>query len=176
VAERSLSQQILDAAVAGIEGSERPGQDAMAAAIDHAFASGEHLLVQAGTGTGKSLGYLAPSLAYVSSNRHQRVVIATATLALQAQLAHTDIPAAVTAAEKVTGRRITHAILKGRTNYACLHRVIEGAGAEQDSLLGGAEMATELRRSRADAGVCAGRRGPRPARMGPRGTGRGGRR
>ncbi len=151
MAERSLSQQILDAAVAGIEGSERPGQDAMAAAIDHAFASGEHLLVQAGTGTGKSLGYLAPSLAYVSSNRHQRVVIATATLALQAQLAHTDIPAAVTAAEKVTGRRITHAILKGRTNYACLHRVIEGAGAEQDSLLGGAEMATELRRSRADA-------------------------
>lgn len=145
------TQQILDAAVAGIAGSERPGQDTMAAAICHAFDGGEHLLVQAGTGTGKSLGYLAPSLAYLLDQPRRRVVIATATLALQAQLAVADIPAAVRAAEQVSGRTVTHAILKGRTNYACLHRVIEGAGAEQDALLGGAEVAQELRKTRADA-------------------------
>lgn len=149
--ETSRTQQILNAAVAGIEGSERPGQDAMAAAIDRAFDDGEHLLVQAGTGTGKSLGYLAPSLAYLLEHPRGRVVIATATLALQAQLAGADIPAAVRAAERVGGRTVTHAILKGRTNYACLHRVIEGAGAEQDALLGAAEVAEGLRKTRADA-------------------------
>lgn len=147
----SRTQQILDAAVAGIAGSERPGQDAMASAICHAFDGGEHLLVQAGTGTGKSLGYLAPSLAYLLEHPNGRVIISTATLALQAQLAVADIPAAVRAAEKVAGRTVKHAILKGRTNYACLHRVMEGTGAEQDALLGGADVAQEFRRTGADA-------------------------
>ncbi len=123
----------------------------MARAIEHAFDQGEHLLVQAGTGTGKSLGYLAPALAHLHENPRGRVIVATATLALQAQLANSDIPAALDAAEKVTGRRATAAILKGRTNYACLHRVIEGAGAEQDSLLGGETLAEGLRAAKADA-------------------------
>ena len=57
----------------------------------------------------------------------ERIVVATATLALQSQLASNDIPAALDAVEAVTGRRPRHAILKGRTNYACLLRVRDGA-------------------------------------------------
>ena len=146
----SRTDQILDAAVEAIGGAPREGQVTMARAIEHAFDTGEHLLVQAGTGTGKSLGYLAPALAHLHENPRGRVIVATATLALQAQLANSDIPAALDAAEKVTGRRATAAILKGRTNYACLHRAIEGTGAEQDSLLGGEVLAEGLRSAKAD--------------------------
>ena len=53
-------------------------------------------------------------------------MVATATLALQSQLANNDIPAALDAVEAVTGKRPRHAILKGRTNYACLLRVRDG--------------------------------------------------
>lgn len=134
----------------------REGQVAMTEAVERAFASGEHLLVQAGTGTGKSLGYLAPALAYLEENPRHRVVIATATLALQAQLATTDIPAALAAAQKVTTKPVRHAVLKGRANYACLHRVLSGAVAEQGTLLGGDEVAEGLRSSRADASTVLG--------------------
>ena len=145
------TEQILDAAVEAIGGAPRAGQVAMARAIDQAFASGEHLLVQAGTGTGKSLGYLAPSLAYLHEHPDGRVVIATATLALQAQLASSDIPAALKASAKVTGGEVSHAVLKGRTNYACLHRALDGTGLEQDTLLGGEALAEGLRAGRADS-------------------------
>ncbi len=139
----------------------------MAAEVSHTFVSGEHLLVQAGTGTGKSLGYLAPALASLVEHPDSRIVIATATLALQAQLATKDIPAAVAACEVVSGETVSHAILKGRTNYACLLRVREGHGAEQDALVPepgevtgvGAEVLT-LRRwaeEEADAGRLADR-------------------
>lgn len=133
--EADLAALILDAAVAGIGGRSRPGQVEMAAEVGRTIATGEHLLVQAGTGTGKSLGYLAPALASLVENPESRIVIATATLALQAQLATKDIPAAVAACEEVTGQKVGHAILKGRTNYACLLRVRDGQGAEQDALL-----------------------------------------
>ncbi|HEX5335818.1 MAG TPA: DEAD/DEAH box helicase, partial [Propionicimonas sp.] len=130
-----LTGRILTAAIEAIEGDERPGQTEMAAEVARTIESGEHLLVQAGTGTGKSLGYLAPALAALSENPEGRVVIATATLALQAQLANKDIPAAVAACEKVTGKVIRHAVVKGRSNYACLLRVREGGGVEQDALV-----------------------------------------
>ena len=130
-----LADRILAAAVAGIGGQQRPGQGVMAGEVTRTFDTGEHLLVQAGTGTGKSLGYLAPALASLVENPDQRIVIATATLALQAQLATKDIPAAVEACERVCGETVSHAILKGRSNYACLLRVREGQGAEQDALL-----------------------------------------
>ncbi len=133
--EADLADRILAAAVAGIGGRPRPGQGVMAAEVARTFASGEHLLVQAGTGTGKSLGYLAPALARLVKNPDSRIVIATATLALQAQLATKDIPAAVEACAEVSGETVTYAILKGRTNYACLLRVREGQGKEQDALL-----------------------------------------
>ena len=130
-----LAGQILAVAVAEIGGEQRPGQIEMAAAVENTFETGEHLLVQAGTGTGKSLGYLAPALARLAADEDARVVIATATLPLQAQLANKDIPAAVAACEQVTGRTIRHAVLKGRSNYACLLRVREGQGLEQDALI-----------------------------------------
>lgn len=133
--DEPLSDAILAAAVAAIGGVARPGQAQMAHEVGQTLAGGEHLLVQAGTGTGKSLGYLAPALASLVENPESRVVIATATLALQAQLAGKDIPAAVAACEQVTGRPVSHAVLKGRSNYACLLKVREGHGEEQDALV-----------------------------------------
>lgn len=144
------SDDVLQAAVEGIGGTPREGQQAMSRAIEQAIETGEHLLVQAGTGTGKSLGYLAPALLHVQSSK-QRVVIATATLALQAQLAHTDIPHALDAVAKVTGTRPSHAILKGRTNYACLLKTRDGVVDEQDTLLGGASLAGTMKDSNTDA-------------------------
>lgn len=117
--------ELLEAAVEAIGGQTRPGQVAMATAVADSMASGEHLLVQAGTGTGKSLGYLVPALLHALDE--QRVVVSTATLNLQAQLVDKDVPALLDATEKLLPRRPTYAILKGRNNYACLHRIREGA-------------------------------------------------
>ena len=149
--ESDIAEAILAAAVAGIEGAQRPGQHQMAAAVGEALAGGDHLLVQAGTGTGKSLGYLAPALAQLVQAPDDRIVVATATLALQAQLARKDIPTALAACEQVTGRSVKHAILKGRTNYACLYRVRDGLGLEQESLIGGPELVEALTASAPDA-------------------------
>jgi ATP-dependent DNA helicase DinG len=123
-------RDVLAAAVAAVGGEERPGQVQMAEAVAAAMESGQHLLVQAGTGTGKSLGYLVPALLH-----HDRVVIATATLALQHQLVERDIPALVEAAADVLGEDATFAVLKGRSNYACLHRVREGVPDDQGALI-----------------------------------------
>lgn len=148
----SLTSRVLHHAVSSFGGTTREGQLEMAEAIDHAFESGEHLLVQAGTGTGKSLGYLIPSLVRLTQHSDQRVVVATATLALQAQLAHKDIPVALDAVEAVTGKRPKAAVLKGRSNYACLLKVRDVVGdTAQDTLLGGEEMVEQLRSSSADA-------------------------
>ncbi|HXH80395.1 ATP-dependent DNA helicase [Nocardioides sp.] len=100
----------------------------MAEAVSKALADEQHLLVQAGTGTGKSLAYLVPSLLH-----HDRVVVATATLALQHQLVERDIPRLVQAiGDQVDA---TYAVLKGRGNYACLHRIREGVPDEQGALV-----------------------------------------
>ncbi|MFT3969923.1 MAG: ATP-dependent DNA helicase [Micropruina sp.] len=149
--ETDLTDAILGAAVEGIAGSQRPGQREMASAITETLAGGDHLLVQAGTGTGKSLGYLAPALARLVRSPRERIVIATATLALQSQLAHKDIPAALDACTQVTGKRVNHAVLKGRTNYACLYRVRDSLGSDQESLLGGSELAEALTAVATDA-------------------------
>ena len=132
-------REVLEAAVDAIGGRERPGQLAMADAVEDALDSGRHLLVQAGTGTGKSLGYLAPALVRLARSR-ERIVIATATLALQSQLADQDIPAALEAVHRVTGKRPRHAVLKGRTNYACLLRVREGSDGDQSTLISAADL------------------------------------
>ncbi|WP_425486900.1 ATP-dependent DNA helicase [Microlunatus speluncae] len=137
-------RRALEAAVSGIAGQERPGQVEMADAIAQAIDSGRHLLVQAGTGTGKSLGYLAPALVAVAEGSADRIVVATATLALQSQLADNDIPAALAAVEKVTGKRPRHAVLKGRTNYACLYRARSGGADDQAALFGVDDLAATL--------------------------------
>lgn len=113
--------------------------------IAEAFETGEHVLVQAGTGTGKSLGYLAPAFAHVLASPESRVVVATATLALQTQLATKDVPVVLDAIEEATGKRLTAAVLKGRSNYACLHRIRDGIAAEQPGLIAAGELATALR-------------------------------
>lgn len=123
-------REVLAAVVDKLGGQERPGQIEMAEAVATSLAGGEHLLVQAGTGTGKSLGYLVPALLH-----GDRVVIATATLALQHQLTERDIPALVEAAQDVLDETPSYAVLKGRSNYACLHRVREGVPDDQGALV-----------------------------------------
>lgn len=127
--------EILQAAISGIKGTVRDGQQAMASSISQAMDDQVHLLVQAGTGTGKSLGYLAPILARLADSS-DRIVVATATLALQTQLATKDIPAALAATQQATGDTPKTAILKGRTNYACLYRTRQDAQAAQAALIG----------------------------------------
>jgi ATP-dependent DNA helicase DinG len=126
--------ELLAAAVAGIGGAERPGQVAMAEAIQRAIETGEHLAVQAGTGTGKSLAYLVPAIRHALSTR-STVVVATATIALQRQLIDRDLPRLVTDLAPLLGQEPAFAILKGRRNYLCLHRQRGGpADDPQDSL------------------------------------------
>jgi len=135
-----LHTRVLDAAVRAIGGSVRPGQRAMADAVAQALTERTQLLVQAGTGTGKSLGYLAPALVHARTT-DSRVVVATATLALQNQLATKDVPDALQAVAEVTGHRPTAAVVKGRSNYACLMRARGGAAPGQSALLGSDDLA-----------------------------------
>jgi ATP-dependent DNA helicase DinG len=106
----------LAAALPGFE--PRAEQAALAEAVAEAFEAGEHLLAEAGTGTGKSLAYLLPALA-----SGQRVVVATATKALQEQLLTKDVPAAAAA----LGRDVRVAVVKGRQNYLC-RKSLDGVG------------------------------------------------
>ncbi|MEU2132127.1 ATP-dependent DNA helicase [Streptomyces sp. NPDC018352] len=119
--------ELLHAAVTAVGGTERPGQAAMAEAVEAAVDDNSHLLVQAGTGTGKSLGYLVPALAH-----GERVVVATATLALQRQLVERDLPRTVDALHPLLRRRPDFAMLKGRSNYLCLHRLHEGVPQDEE--------------------------------------------
>lgn len=98
----------------------RPGQYEMAEAVEDAIANSRHLVVQAGTGTGKTLAYLVPAIL-----AKKRTVIATATKALQDQLAQKDLPFLVTNIAQMGGEEFSFAILKGRSNYICLQRLAE---------------------------------------------------
>jgi ATP-dependent DNA helicase DinG len=129
VSQTPVREALADA-VATLGGATREGQVLMADAVAQALADEEHLLVEAGTGTGKSLAYLVPSLLHDS-----RVVVATATLALQHQLVERDLPRLVKAIGSRPGVDASFAVLKGRSNYACLHRVREGAPDDQGTLV-----------------------------------------
>ncbi len=124
---------LLEAAVRAVGGQPRPGQQAMAAAVHEAAATGEHLLVQAGTGTGKSLAYLVPAITHAVATGRPAVV-STATLALQAQIVDRDLPRIAAALEPVLGRRITWQLVKGRGNYVCRHKASGGFPADDDVL------------------------------------------
>ena len=123
--------ELLAAAVAGIGGAERPGQVTMALAVRDAIESGEHLAVQAGTGTGKSLAYLVPAVRHAMETE-TTVVVATATIALQRQLIDRDLPRLTESLKSSLGREPRYAILKGRRNYLCLNRQ-RGGVADDDS-------------------------------------------
>ena len=130
----------LSAAVLSINGAPRTGQIEMAEAVANALSDRHHLLVQAGTGTGKSLAYLVPALVH-----GKRVLVATATLALQRQLVERDLPRVKEALEKELGRSISFAVYKGVGNYLCLQKMnaddgtadsevlVEFSGLEKDS-------------------------------------------
>lgn len=133
---RPLStRDLLEIATEALGSTEdRPGQRAMAEAVDSAVATGRHLVVQAGTGTGKTLGYLVP---VVASGR--KAVVTTATKALQDQLAHKDLPLVADTVARALGRELEWAVLKGRSNYVCRQRLEETLsrqGSEQMQLEG----------------------------------------
>jgi len=96
----------------------RPGQIQMAEAVLRAFEEQRHLIVEAGTGTGKTLAYLVPAVAAATA-RKTRVIISTGTKNLQEQLMEKDIPFL----QRVLPRKFTAAYMKGRGNYACLQRI-----------------------------------------------------
>ncbi|QBS43271.1 ATP-dependent DNA helicase [Nocardia sp. CS682] len=114
--------ELLATAVQALGGKERVGQVTMATAVDHAIDTKEHLAVQAGTGTGKSLAYLVPSLRH-AVRTGRTVVVSTATIALQRQLVDRDLPRLSEALSKPLGRAAKFAILKGRNNYLCLNKI-----------------------------------------------------
>jgi ATP-dependent DNA helicase DinG len=124
--------ELLAIAVAALGGSDRSGQQEMAAAVARAFETGEHLVVQAGTGTGKSLAYLIPAIVR-SLGDDSPVVVSTATIALQRQLVDRDLPRLADSLADALPRRPRFALLKGRRNYLCLNKIHNGGAADDDS-------------------------------------------
>src|SRR5687768_14182813 len=100
------------------EYEHRPGQIEMAAAVLRAFEEKRHLIVEAGTGTGKTLAYLVPAIA-AAVGSGARIVISTGTKNLQEQLMEKDIPFL----QQTLPAKFRAAVMKGRNNYACLHRI-----------------------------------------------------
>ena len=135
----------LDAAVAAIGGSPRDGQIEMAEAVANALSDRHHLLVQAGTGTGKSLAYLVPALVH-----GKKVLVATATLALQRQLVERDLPKIKAALDKELNRDISFAIYKGVGNYICLQKMNNAPNdPEAQAVLGVSALEGDAKRLRA---------------------------
>nr|SBO98991.1 DinG family ATP-dependent helicase YoaA [Nonomuraea gerenzanensis] len=126
---------LLSIAVGALGGSERQGQLTMVRAVQQAIDDEEHLAVQAGTGTGKSLAYLVPSIRHAMDS-DTPVVISTATIALQRQLVDRDLPRLSEALAKELPHEPTFAILKGRRNYLCRYKATAGwpEEDEQDQL------------------------------------------
>ena len=103
----------------------------MAEAVAQAFDTGEHLAVQAGTGTGKSLAYLVPAIAR-AVDTDEPVVVSTATIALQRQLVDRDLPRLTDSLADALPRRPEFALLKGRGNYVCLNKIHNGSATEPE--------------------------------------------
>jgi ATP-dependent DNA helicase DinG len=108
---------------------ERQGQDEMAILVGRALRKNRHLIVQAGTGTGKTLGYLVPAI--VSG---RRVVVSTVTKALQDQISQNDLPLLAKALNPTLDHELTWTVLKGRSNYLCRQRIAELADRAQSRL------------------------------------------
>jgi ATP-dependent DNA helicase DinG len=135
---------LLGLAVSQLGGQQRDGQSAMAHAVDAALQDGSHVLIQAGTGTGKSLGYLVPAVAHAVRTR-SRVIVSTATLALQRQVVVKDLPLVAQALADAVGERPRVALLKGRSNYLCKHKIAGGyPEPEEDTLPLSAGPTSEL--------------------------------
>src|SRR3954468_11412762 len=103
----------------------RPQQMEMAAAVERAFAEGHHLLVEAGTGVGKSFAYLLPAIE-IAVKQKKRVVISTHTISLQEQLIDKDIPLI----QSLYPDEFTAVLVKGRSNYLCQRRLEQARGRQ----------------------------------------------
>src|SRR2546421_9836376 len=103
----------------------RPQQLEMAAAVEEAFANKHHLLVEAGTGVGKSFAYLIPAIDWAIRNK-KRIVISTHTISLQEQLIEKDIPLI----QSVYPDEFTAVLVKGRGNYLCQRRLEQARGRQ----------------------------------------------
>ena len=125
---RDCLARVVGALPGGGEG--RPGQVEMAEAAYRAMTERRHLVVQAGTGTGKSLAYLVPAI--VSG---KKVVVSTATKALQDQLAGKDLPFL----QEHLGLKFEFSVMKGRSNYLCRQRMREVTGGDDQMSLDEAE-------------------------------------
>ncbi|HHW82677.1 MAG TPA: ATP-dependent DNA helicase, partial [Actinomycetales bacterium] len=125
---------VLRRAVAALPGTTRSGQEEMCAAVADALGSGGVHLAQAGTGTGKSLAYLAAAMT-AARETGERAVVSTATLALQRQVLLADAPLVADAVEEETGTRPEVALLKGWHNYVCQHKVAGGYPEEDEPTL-----------------------------------------
>ena len=120
-------------AIPGFEA--RPQQIAMARAVAESINQGKRLIVEAGTGVGKSIAYLLPALLYASAN-NRRVVVSTNTINLQEQLLNKDVPALIEALNRMDGVSVADtrfAQLKGRANYLCVRRWNHLRGGESHS-------------------------------------------
>ncbi len=127
-------EALLDAVVSRMGGATREGQHVMARAVADAMAGDHHLLVQAGTGTGKSLAYLVPAVDHaVRTGEH--VVVSTATLALQRQVMTRDLPLVAESLAGSLPRPPQVALLKGWNNYVCRHKVAGGYPADDGATL-----------------------------------------
>ena len=126
-------EEILDSVVEDLGGSRREGQVQMIELVSEALDSDGHLLVQAGTGTGKSIGYLAPAMEW-SMASGERVIVSTATLALQRQIVLHDAPRVARAVTSVLGKTPRVGLLKGWNNYVCLRKAT-GGYPEEDALI-----------------------------------------
>ena len=106
----------------------------MVHAVADAISKREHLLVQAGTGTGKSLAYLIPAVVHAFATGRPSVV-ATATLTLQAQIVDSDMPRLAKSIAPILGRQPTYALVKGRRNYLCRHKLSGGFPTDDEGSL-----------------------------------------
>ena len=120
---------LISAKLPGYE--HRPQQLRMAELVGRAFADKKHLIVEAGTGLGKSFAYLVPAIEMVRDQSDKRVVISTHTIALQEQLIEKDIPFL----KKVFPHDFKAVLVKGRSNYLCLRR-LASASTRQDRMFG----------------------------------------
>jgi len=137
----SGTAELLHAAVGRLGGSERSGQLEMAQEVSRTLQERRALLVQAGTGTGKSLGYLVPVLDH-AVRHHERAVVSTATLALQRQVLTHDVPLVADVVAASGAPRPQVALLKGWHNYLCKHKVAGGYPAEDEPGLFAVDAAT----------------------------------
>lgn len=129
--------ELLHSVLETFSASSRQGQDEMARRVDKALHSQSHALIQAGTGTGKSLGYLVPAVGWAVAE-DARVLISTATLALQRQIMNVDVARIEAGLTAKLGRKPRIRLLKGWNNYVCLRTLVD-VHSDDDALLSSTE-------------------------------------